>query len=136
MATASRGPRRRERQTETPRSRLVKLTYTEDERALVQAAADRAGMAVAAWVARAALDVAADLLVPVSTNARSVLEELIRSRGQLGRIGNNLNQIALVLNSGGRVPSAQLAAVLRLVEEAVRRTDEATLQVMRERRPR
>lgn len=71
-----------------------------------------------------------------SADAKVVLMELIQSRGQLRRIGNNLNQVAYALNSEGEVTDAQLKAVLARVNEAVRHVDEATLQVMRERWPR
>ncbi|GAA1011503.1 plasmid mobilization relaxosome protein MobC [Streptomyces thermogriseus] len=128
--------RRRERQEEAPRRRRVNLAFNEAELAVLQEAARREDMAVAAWAARAALAVAAEKVVPVSADARDVLQELIQSRGQLQRIGNNLNQIARVLNSDGEVTDAQVEAVLKYVQAAVRRVDEATLQVMRERRPR
>lgn len=128
--------RRRERQEEAPRRRRVNLAFNEAELAVLQEAARREDMAVAAWAARAALAVAAEKVVPVPVDARDVLQELIQSRGQLQRIGNNLNQIARVLNSDGEVTDAQVEAVLKYVQAAVRRVDEATLQVMRERRPR
>lgn len=35
---------------------------------------------------------------------------------QIARIGNNLNQVARVLNSGGKLPSASLLAVMMAVE--------------------
>ena len=114
----------------------MNLSYNDAELAIVKEAAARSNSAPAAWAARAVLDVATEVVVPVSADARDVLQEVIQSRGQLGRIGNNLNQIAYVLNSGGTVAPAQLAAVLERVEDAVRRVDEATMQLMRERRRR
>lgn len=112
------------------------MSYNDAELAIVRAAAERDNQALASWVGSAALAVAAEKVVPVSADARDVLQELIQSRGQLQRIGNNLNQIARVLNSDGEVTDAQVEAVLKYVQAAVRRVDEATLQVMRERRPR
>ncbi|MFF4902612.1 plasmid mobilization relaxosome protein MobC [Streptomyces sp. NPDC001068] len=128
--------RRRERQDEAPRKRRVNLAFNEAELAILQEACRRENMAPAAWAARAALAVAAETVVPVSVDAKEVLQELLKSRGQLRRIGNNLNQVAHVLNADGEVTNAQLNAVLASVQHAVRRVDEATLQVMRERRPR
>ena len=128
--------RRRERQMEAPRSRRVNLAYNDAELTVVQEAAAREGMAPAAWAARAALAVAMEQLIPVSANVKDVLQELIQSRAQLRRIGNNLNQVAHVLNADGMVTDAQLEVVLQRVDDAVKRVDEATLQMMRERRSR
>ena len=134
--TGNARPRRRERQTESPRRHRVNLAYNSDELMIVKEAAARSNMAPTAWAARAALDVAKEVVVPVSADAKDVLQEVIQSRAQLARVGNNLNQVAHVLNADGTVPTAQLASVLVLVEEAVRRIDAATVQLMRERRPR
>ena len=128
--------RRRERQEQAPRKRRVNLAFNEAELTILQEAARRENMAPAAWAARAALAVAAETVVPVSVDSKEVLQELIQSRGQLRRAGNNLNQIAHVLNSDGDVTDVQVKAVLEYVQAAVRRVDEATLQLMRERRPR
>ncbi|MFG2884871.1 hypothetical protein ACGFYV_21715 [Streptomyces sp. NPDC048297] len=72
----------------------------------------------------------------MSADAKDVLQELLRSRGRLGRAGNNLDQVARVLNSDGTVTDEQLSAFFEALLEAIRRVDEATLHVMRERRPR
>lgn len=112
------------------------MIFNETELAILREAAARSNMAPAAWSARAVIDVATEVVVPVSADAKDVVKEFIQSRAQLARVGNNLNQAAYVLNSGGTVTQDQLAAVLARVEEAVRRVDDATLQVMRERRPR
>lgn len=117
------GARRRERQMGSPRSRRVNLAYNEAELTIVLEAAKRDGMVVSAWVARKALEVAKDRLVPVSADAREVLVELIRSRGELVRIGEWLGSTGLV----------DVGAATRLVQEAVQRVDRATLQLMRER---
>nr|WP_245654329.1 plasmid mobilization relaxosome protein MobC [Streptomyces violens] len=46
---------------------------------------------------------------------RAVVGELMRASAQLARVGNNLNQVAKALNSGGQAPYAEdaLARVLR-----------------------
>ncbi|MEV5774242.1 plasmid mobilization relaxosome protein MobC [Streptomyces antimycoticus] len=128
--------RRRGREPGGPRSHRFKVSFNDAELAIVKEAADRENQALASWVGQAALAVATELVVPVSADAKVVLHELIRSRGQLRRIGNNLNQVAYALNSEGEVTDAQIKAVLARVHEAVRHVDEATLQVMRERQPR
>ncbi|MFG2913135.1 hypothetical protein ACGF0D_09615 [Kitasatospora sp. NPDC048298] len=117
------GARRRERQMASPRSRRVNLAYNDAELMIVHEAAKREGMVVSAWVAQKALAVAKDQLVPVSADAREVLAELIRSRGELVRIGEWL----------GSIGPFDTHSATRLVQEAVQRVDRATLQLMRER---
>ncbi|MEU5483533.1 plasmid mobilization relaxosome protein MobC [Streptomyces mirabilis] len=134
---ASRPPvRRRGREPGGARSHRFKVSFNDAELAIVQEAADRENQALASWVGQASLAVATEQVVPVSADSKVVLQELIRSRAQLRRVGNNLNQVAHVLNAEGDVTNAQIRAVLALVNETVRHVDEATLQVMRERRPR
>ncbi|MGY1528008.1 plasmid mobilization protein [Streptomyces sp. MN3] len=134
---ASRAPvRRRGREPGGPRSHRLKISFNDAELAIVQEAADRENQALAAWLGEVALAVATERVVPVSPDAKKVLQELIQTRGQLRRVGNNLNQVAYVLNAEGEMTDAQIKAVLALVNETVRRVDEATLQVMKERRPR
>ncbi|WP_433407029.1 plasmid mobilization relaxosome protein MobC [Streptomyces sp. CA-146814] len=135
--------RRRSRDKETAaegrparRDRRVNLAYNEDEFRNIEEAGSREGLVPAAWAAKAALAVANEVLVPTPTASAEVVAELIEARHQLSRVGNNANQIAKALNSDGSVTEAQLAAVLAGVEKAVRRVDEATLQLMRERRAR
>ncbi|MGW3415622.1 plasmid mobilization protein [Streptomyces sp. NPDC000888] len=134
---APRSPaRRRGREPGGARSHRFKVSFNDAELAIVQEAADRENQALASWVGQASLAVATEQVVPVSADAKVVLQELIRSRGQLRRVGNNLNQVAYALNAEGEVTNAQIRAVLALVNETVRHVDEATLQLMRERRPR
>ncbi|MFB7090794.1 hypothetical protein [Streptomyces sp. NPDC056296] len=129
--------RRRGREPGGPRAHRIKVSFNDPELAIVQEAADRENQALASWVGQVSLAVATELVVPVSADAKEVLQELIQSRGQLRRIGDNLDRVAYALNPDeGEVTDTQLKAVLARVDEAVRRVDEATLQVMRERRPR
>jgi hypothetical protein len=128
--------RRREREAEGPRTNRFLVSYNDTELAIVTEAAARDNQALASWVGAAALDVAKEKVVPVSTDSRDVLAELIKARTQASRIGNNVNQIAKVLNADGTVTGAQLAATFDAILKSVQRLDEATRQVMRERRPR
>ncbi|MFD0253675.1 plasmid mobilization relaxosome protein MobC [Streptomyces sp. NPDC127113] len=128
--------RRREREAEGRRTNRFLVSYNDTELAIVNEAAARDNQALASWVGVAALKVAKEKVVPVSTDARDLIAELIQSRNQASRIGNNLNQIAKALNADGTVTDVQLAATLDAILKAMQRMDEATLQVMRERRPR
>lgn len=101
----------------------------------VQEAAAREGMAPAAWAARVVLAAAkADGGPAPGASASETLQELIATRVQLVRVGNNNNQIARTRNSDGQVPDAVHDAINERVLAAVERVDEATRQVMRERR--
>lgn len=114
----------------------MNMAFNEAELAVVHEAAARENMAPAAWAARMVLAVAVQEVTPAPLGTKEVLQELVQSRAELRRIGNNWNQIARVLNVDGEVSDEQFVAVLRRVDEAVRRVDEATLQVVRERRAR
>ncbi|WP_236655453.1 plasmid mobilization relaxosome protein MobC [Streptacidiphilus carbonis] len=128
--------RRREREADGRRTNRFLVSYSGTELAIVTEAAARDNQALASWVGTAALDVATEKVVPVSVDARDVLAELIQARNQVSRIGNNVNQMAKALNADGTVTGDQLLAAMEAVLQSVRRMDEATLQVMRERRPR
>lgn len=128
--------RRRAREAGGARSHRFLVSFNDDEMTLLREAAARDNTALAAWVADAALAVAKEALVPVSVDAKEVVKELIESRNQLRRVGVNHNQIAKVLNSDGEVVDEQMSSVYRRLETAIRRVDQATLQLMRERQPR
>lgn len=132
--------RRRRRDPEAApferRSHRVNLAYNNAELAVLAAAAARTGMAPAAWAADAALSVAKELFVPVAADTKEVLTEFIRARNQVARIGADVEQIAKALSADDTMTPTQIADVLAVVETAVRRVDEATRMVMRERRPR
>ncbi|MER6723351.1 plasmid mobilization relaxosome protein MobC [Streptomyces halstedii] len=129
-------PRRREREADGLRDNRVKVSYNDSELTILNEAASRDNQALASWIASAALAVAEEKVVPVSADLKDVLADLVKARTQVTRVGTNVNQIARVLNSEGDVTDAQLSAALRAVQQAVRRLDEATLQLMRERRRR
>ncbi|MBD0844266.1 plasmid mobilization relaxosome protein MobC [Streptomyces sp. TRM68416] len=130
--------RYRERDADGPRDKKnrLKVSYTEAELTIIREAAARANQALAAWVGDTALKVAKEKVVPVSVDARDLIAELIQARNQASRIGNNVNQIAKALNADGTVTGDQLAATLDAILKTIQRMDEATRQVMRERRPR
>ncbi|MFI9801949.1 plasmid mobilization relaxosome protein MobC [Streptomyces sp. NPDC052302] len=128
--------RRREREAAGPRNNRFLVSYNDAELAIVKEAAGRDNQALASWVSVTALNVAKEKVVPVPLDTRDVLAELIQSRNQASRIGNNVNQIAKALNADGTVTCAQLTATLDAILKTIQRMDEATRQVMRERRPR
>ncbi|WP_330335798.1 hypothetical protein OHS33_39385 (plasmid) [Streptomyces sp. NBC_00536] len=128
--------RRREREAGGRRSNRFLVSYNDDEQNLIRAAAEIDREAIASWVARAALAVAEESVVPVAVDAKAVVRELMETRRQLKRVGVNHNQIAKVKNSEGEVPDAQFDAVYAALLKAIHNIDQATLQLMRERRER
>ncbi|MFI8178026.1 plasmid mobilization relaxosome protein MobC [Streptomyces microflavus] len=135
--SSGRSARYREREPDGRRDNRVKVSYTDNELTIIREAAVRELQAVAAWVGEVALNVAKEQVVPgVGAEARDVIAELIQSRRQLARIGNNLNQIAKALNSDGTVTGAQVTAAAEAARQAILRNDDATREIMRERRPR
>lgn len=134
--SSDRSARYREREADGRRDKRLKVSYTDTELTIIREAAARDNQALAAWVGNTALNVAKEKVVPVSVDARDLIAELIQARNQASRIGNNVNQMTKALNADGTVTGAQLAAALDAIRQTMRRMDEATLQMMRERRPR
>ncbi|MFE3665516.1 hypothetical protein ACFXOR_21515 [Streptomyces sp. NPDC059164] len=148
--------RRRERHTGTPRNRRLYITYTDAELKVVTTAARRDGqLALGAWAGRQLMAVAQETLIPVSRDAGDVLRELIRSRLHLQETAAALHALATPappfpvapgtppLHPRTALPHAPEPAlpdpvrtVLTQALDAIGRVDEATVQVMRERRSR
>ncbi|MFE6727399.1 hypothetical protein ACFVDN_05805 [Streptomyces californicus] len=148
--------RRCERHTATPRNRRLYITYTDTELEVVRLAARHEGQAAAAWAGRQLMAVAQGTLIPVSRDAGDVLRELIRSRLHLQETVAALHALAtpavpFPVAPGTPVSRPRTAvlppapdpalpdpvrAVLTQALDAIGRVDEATVQVMRERRSR
>ncbi|MFJ4609419.1 hypothetical protein [Streptomyces griseus] len=132
------------------------MSFNDTELSVLSAAAKRDGeLALGAWAARQLMAVAQHTLIPLSADTADVLRELIRSRAHLQETLTALRALAaprapfpVVFSTPAEHPRAPLPsalapvlsdAVRQVVDEAleaVRRVDEATVQVMRERRPR
>ena len=94
--------RRRARQP-VPRTRLVEVTLTGEEYAVIEAAARRAGLARRAYIAQAVLAAAANG-GPLGDRdwLRRALIELMRAAGLVRRIGTNVSQAVAKLNATGQ----------------------------------
>ena len=80
------------------RTKQCLVRFTEDEYADISGKADRAGIATAAFLRTAALgDPGPRAQTPPADHV--ALRQLL---GELGRVGNNINQIAYRLNTGGQ----------------------------------
>lgn len=115
---------------QSTRTEQVRLRLTPEELALVREAAGRASLTVSGYAAEAALAAARGLEAPSLAPWREALTDLMLLRGQLRRIGSNLNQASRVLNSEGEAP-VWLDRVVELVERRVQAVDDATETVRR-----
>ncbi len=109
--------------------RSVRLTH--DELETVKRAAEAAGLKTAGFLADAAVAVAQAQCGSKAwlLDQRGRVEELMAASAQLARVGNNLNQIARVLNSGGQADYVDetVARVLR----AAARVEDAAIEIAR-----
>lgn len=103
------------------RDEVRSVRLTKDELALVKSAAEAVGLRTAGFLADAAVAVAQAQGGPQSwlLDQRGRVEELMSASVQLARVGNNLNQIARVLNSGGQ-PDHVDETVARVMRAAAR----------------
>ncbi|MEW2174472.1 hypothetical protein AB0935_31830 [Streptomyces sp. NPDC007027] len=132
------------------------MSFDDTEMEVIRTAARRDGqLALGAWAGRQLMAVAQEALIPVSRDAGDVLRELIRSRLHLQETVAALHALATPAppfpvapgtpplhprSALPHTPEPALPDPVRTVVtqalEAIGRVDEATVQVMRERRPR
>lgn len=86
------------------------LRLTSEERAALDAAAGAAGLGPSSYARRAVMS-AVDRKVRVRRNPDGLARAIGAALGDLGRIGNVVNQMARYAHVGGRVPPEALAAV-------------------------
>lgn len=108
-------PWRGRRRVGDARTKLIPVRCTEEERAAIKAAADKAGLSVGAFVRALALGDAGPRAVRRPPIER---RELARLLGHLGKVGSNLNQLAHAFNRKGRTPAlAELVTMREQVGE-------------------
>jgi len=99
------------------RDRVLPIRLSEDERATVDAAADRAGLTASSYARQTLLGAPAPRQVrrpPVERRELArLLGELGKIAGELGKIGSNLNQIARAVNTGVVPDNSVLPEALR-----------------------
>ncbi|QDO51671.1 MobC family plasmid mobilization relaxosome protein [Streptomyces sp. RLB3-5] len=103
------------------RDQVRSVRLTRDELDAVKHAAEAVGLKTAGFLADAAVAVAQAQGGPKTwlLDQRGRVEELMAASAQLARAGNNLNQIARILNSGGQVKYVD-EAVARVLRAAAR----------------
>ncbi|MFE3860256.1 MobC family plasmid mobilization relaxosome protein [Streptomyces goshikiensis] len=133
-AFPDRKPRRRSRNP-SERTRKTTTRLSDDEKAEIAAAATQRGVTVARFLAAAGL-AAARGSTTLHTNERldAAIDELAALRTALARIGNNINQIAYVLNSGSRPRVGQLDHALTALTRLLARVDDVANDLVTRRR--
>ena len=103
------------------RKRLITFRVTDEEHARYQERASRAGLAVGAFARAAGLNEAGPRARRRRPIEHAALAQLMAA---MNRVGNNLNQIARKINTGGK-PTGELAATLAAVRRSAERIDAA-----------
>ena len=103
--------------------RLDAVEYTD-----VLAAAKRSGLTPSGFTAEATL-AAARRAGQMPRDDVEAVRELMATRAQLRRYGNNLNQAARMLNAGGGPPE-WLESAIALTDRVVQRIDKAVHEVL------
>ncbi|MGK4579620.1 plasmid mobilization protein [Kitasatospora sp. HPMI-4] len=132
-AFPNRRPRRRTYQP-THREDVIASRLTAAEKAEITAAAKRAGMYPSGYLAAAGLAAArgATSLKP-NEQLDAAIDELAALRTQISRVGNNVNQIAYIHNSGGQVRRGELEHTLTALTHALARVDDAADALVKKR---
>ena len=96
------------------RDRHITIRLSSEERAIVDTAAERAGLTPGSYARRTLLGAETPRQVRRPPVER---RELVRLLGELGKIGGNLNQIAKAVNSGALVYGGEIDAGLGSLQE-------------------
>ncbi|MFJ8845992.1 MobC family plasmid mobilization relaxosome protein [Streptomyces cyaneofuscatus] len=132
-AFPDRKPRRRTRNA-SERTRKTTTRLSDTEKAEIADAAAQRGITVARFLAGAGL-AAARGSTALHTNERwdTAIDELAALRTALARIGNNINQIAYVLNAGGQPRPGELDHALSTLLRLLARVDDAANNLVNRR---
>ena len=120
---------RRSRGSE-PRGHKVTVRLSDGELATLTAAADRAGMALAAFLSKTGMDAAEHRAAEISGVQREALAELIRAAELVRRAGTNLNQAVARFHSTGQ-PGPDLGPAAEYCMRVVGRVDQAATVISR-----
>ncbi|MEV8230628.1 MobC family plasmid mobilization relaxosome protein [Streptomyces sp. NPDC079167] len=125
-AFPDRAPRRRRSRNPSQRTRKTTTRLSDTEKAEITDAATKRGVTVARFLATAGLT-AARGRAAVHSNDQfdTAIDELAALRTALARIGNNINQIAFVLNSGGHPRAGELEHAMGTLTGLLARIDDA-----------
>ncbi|MEU8744925.1 plasmid mobilization relaxosome protein MobC [Streptomyces sp. BPPL-273] len=132
-AFPDRTPRRRSRNS-SERARKTTTRLSDTEKAEIADAATQRGVTVARFLATAGLSAARGrAAVHSNDQLDTAIDELAALRTALARVGNNINQIAFVLNSGGHPLAGELEHALGALTELLARVDDAANELVTRR---
>jgi hypothetical protein len=120
---------RRRRPERPARQRILMMRLGEAEHAALREAAHRAGLTISGYAATASLAAATGQPPPDDRRSERLMAELMATRAQLRRYGNNLNQAARVLNAGGDHPEWLMSAIA-LADRVVHSIDGAVQELL------
>ncbi|MDX2294386.1 MULTISPECIES: MobC family plasmid mobilization relaxosome protein [Streptomyces] len=124
-AFPDRTPRRRTRNP-SERTRKTTTRLSDDEKDEIDAAAAQRNVTVARFLAAAGLAAArGSTALHSNEQLDAAIDELAALRTALARIGNNINQIAYILNSGSRPRVGELDHALTALTRLLARLDDA-----------
>jgi hypothetical protein len=129
--TARQGRDRRHSRPRRPRPIFIRCS--EDEYAALAAAAAASGLTPSGYAAEAALATARGRVD--SLPDPGLVRELLTTRAQLRRYGNNLNQAARILNAGGDPPE-WLTSAVALTDRVAHDIDRAVQDLLEQQRRR
>ncbi|MFC4030737.1 plasmid mobilization relaxosome protein MobC [Streptomyces polygonati] len=132
-AFPDRAPRRRARDPSQRTHKLItRLSFA--EKTEIGATAQLRAVTVARFLAAAALTAARGSL-PVQSNEQldAAIDELAALRTAVSRVGNNINQIAYVYNSGGQSRPGELDHALGVLTRIFVRVDDTADTLARRR---
>jgi hypothetical protein len=133
-AAARRKPKRRQRDAVQKKKSRVTVRFDEHEKQLLIEQAATAGLSLAHLVARRALTPATSTgaFVWQTDQLDAAIDELASARAELSAWGNNLNQIARHLNSGGTLAAGPAASFLTAAEHLLVRDLPRTVALLDE----
>jgi len=130
-APRDRRPRRRPYKPKR-REDVIAVRFSADEKAEIVDAAARRRAYPSGFLATAGLAVARGASGPdANDQLDGAIDELAALRAQISRVGNNINQIAYVYNSGGQPRPGQLDHALTALRSTLAEVDTAAHHLVR-----
>ncbi|MDF3291904.1 plasmid mobilization protein [Streptomyces silvisoli] len=114
---------------------MIAVRLTADEKSEIVAAARRTGMFPSGFLATAGLAEARGFSTVLHATGQldTAIDELAALRAQISRVGNNINQIAYIYNSGSQPRPVVLDHTLTRLVHTLTRIDEAAETLARQR---
>ncbi|MDT3395285.1 plasmid mobilization relaxosome protein MobC [Streptomyces sp. B1866] len=114
---------------------MIAVRFTTEEKTEIITAAAHRHLYASGFLATAGLAVARGSATPLDTDDRldAAIDELAALRAQISRVGNNINQIAYVYNTGGQPRPGHLDHALTILVHTLAQVDAAAHDLTRQR---